>query len=341
MTTFLKRIAAEPDIARVPVMIDSSKWSVIEAGLKCVSGKPIVNSISMKEGEGPFLELARKCRAYGAAVVVMAFDEVGQADTRERKVAICERAYKLLTADGTEPQRHHLRPQHLRGRDRHRRAPPLCARLHRGRARDPRAAAPASTSPAACRTSASRSAATSRCAARCTACSSTTRSPPGMDMGIVNAGQLDVYDAIDPELREACEDVILDRARRCDRAADRARREASSGTDVEPRRRRWPNGARCRSPSGCPTRWSRASTRTSSTTPRKRASSSPRADRGDRRPADGRHERRRRPVRVGQDVPAAGGQVGAGDEEGGRPPASRSSRRRRRRPAPPRARAGS
>src|SRR6201994_1035465 len=102
MTVFLKRIAAEPDIARVPVMIDSSKWSVIEAGLKCVSGKPIVNSISMKEGEGPFLELARKCRAYGAAVVVMAFDEVGQADTVERKVSISSRAYDLLTADGTE-----------------------------------------------------------------------------------------------------------------------------------------------------------------------------------------------------------------------------------------------
>src|SRR5438067_276053 len=102
MTIFLKRIAAEPDIARVPIMIDSSKWSVIEAGLKCVPGKPIVNSISMKEGEGPFLELARKCRSYGAAVVVMAFDEVGQADTAERKVAICERAYKLLVADGTD-----------------------------------------------------------------------------------------------------------------------------------------------------------------------------------------------------------------------------------------------
>src|SRR6187549_733130 len=98
MTTFLKRIAAEPDIARVPVMIDSSKWSVIEAGLKCVSGKPIVNSISLKEGEAAFLELARKCRAYGAAVVVMAFDEVGQADTVERKISICERAYQLLIA---------------------------------------------------------------------------------------------------------------------------------------------------------------------------------------------------------------------------------------------------
>ncbi|HEU4705401.1 MAG TPA: dihydropteroate synthase, partial [Sphingomicrobium sp.] len=104
MTTFLKRIAAEPDIARVPVMIDSSKWSVIEAGLKCVSGKPIVNSISLKEGEEPFLELAAKVRDYGAAMVVMAFDEVGQADTAARKVAICERAYKLLVGDGTDPQ---------------------------------------------------------------------------------------------------------------------------------------------------------------------------------------------------------------------------------------------
>src|SRR5436309_9924519 len=98
----LRLAAAEPDIARVTFMIDSSKWSVIEAGLKCVSGKPIVNSISLKEGEGPFLELARKCRSYGAAVVGMAFDEVGQADTAERKVSICERAYKLLTADGTD-----------------------------------------------------------------------------------------------------------------------------------------------------------------------------------------------------------------------------------------------
>ncbi|MFM6854904.1 MAG: dihydropteroate synthase, partial [Sphingopyxis sp.] len=104
MTTFLKLIAAEPDIARVPFMIDSSKWSVIEAGLKCVSGKPIVNSISMKEGEAPFLEQARLCMDYGAAVVVMAFDEVGQADTQARKVEICERAYHLLTGIGFPPE---------------------------------------------------------------------------------------------------------------------------------------------------------------------------------------------------------------------------------------------
>src|SRR6202521_4968807 len=97
MVTFLNLVAAEPDIARVPIMIDSSKWSVIEAGLKCVQGKSIVNSISMKEGERPFLEHARKVRRYGAAVVVMAFDEQGQADSLKRKTEICERCYKIIT----------------------------------------------------------------------------------------------------------------------------------------------------------------------------------------------------------------------------------------------------
>ena len=97
MTTFLNLIAAEPDIARIPVMVDSSKWSVIEAGLKCLQGKGVVNSISLKEGEAAFLEQARKVLRYGAAVVVMAFDEVGQADTKDRKVEICTRAYRLLT----------------------------------------------------------------------------------------------------------------------------------------------------------------------------------------------------------------------------------------------------
>ena len=97
MTTFLNYIATEPEIARVPVMIDSSKWTVIEAGLKCVQGKSVVNSISLKEGEADFLHKAKLVQRYGAGVVVMAFDEVGQADTIERKVAICQRAYKILT----------------------------------------------------------------------------------------------------------------------------------------------------------------------------------------------------------------------------------------------------
>src|SRR5690606_37928465 len=96
MTEFLNYIATEPEIARVPVMIDSSKWTVLEAGLKCVQGKGVVNSISLKEGEADFLDKARTVRDYGAAVVVMAFDETGQADTVARKVEICQRAYKLL-----------------------------------------------------------------------------------------------------------------------------------------------------------------------------------------------------------------------------------------------------
>src|SRR5205809_166658 len=103
MATFLRLAAAEPDIARVPFMIDSSKWSVIEAGLKCVQGKPIVNSISMKEGEAEFLRQARLCRKYGAAVVVMAFDEKGQADSLERRTEVCRRAYELLTRQAGFP----------------------------------------------------------------------------------------------------------------------------------------------------------------------------------------------------------------------------------------------
>ena len=97
MVTFLNLIASEPDIARVPVMVDSSKFSVIEAGLKCIQGKPVVNSISLKEGEEKFLHEARIARRYGAAVVVMAFDETGQADTYQRKIEICKRAYDILT----------------------------------------------------------------------------------------------------------------------------------------------------------------------------------------------------------------------------------------------------
>ncbi|WP_294335031.1 methionine synthase [uncultured Sphingomonas sp.] len=210
MTTFLKLIAAEPDIARVPVMIDSSKWDVIEAGLKCVSGKPIVNSISMKEGEEAFLAHARKCMAYGAAVVVMAFDEVGQADTQARKVEICERAYKLLTGIGFPPEDIIFDPNVFAvatGIEEHnnygvdfieacREIKKRCPHVHisgglsnlsfsfRGNEPVRRAMHSVFLYHAI---------------------------PAGMDMAIVNAGQLDVYDAIDPELRQACEDVVLNR----------------------------------------------------------------------------------------------------------------------------------
>jgi 5-methyltetrahydrofolate--homocysteine methyltransferase len=210
MTIFLKRIAAEPDIARIPVMVDSSKWSVIEAGLKCVSGKPIVNSISLKEGEEPFLELARKCRAYGAAVVVMAFDEVGQADTVERKVSICERAYKLAVADGTDASDIIFDPNIFAvatGIEEHRRyAIDFIEAAGEIRRRCPGAHISGGLSNLSFSFRGNESV---RRAMHSVFLYHAV--PAGMDMGIVNAGQLDVYDQIDPDLREACEDVVLDR----------------------------------------------------------------------------------------------------------------------------------
>lgn len=210
MTTFLKLISAEPDIARVPVMIDSSKWSVIEAGLKCVSGKPIVNSISMKEGEEQFLDQARKCMAYGAAVVVMAFDETGQADSKERKIEICERAYKLLTGIGFPPEDIIFDPNVFAiatGIDEHRRygldfieatreIRKRCPHVHISGGLSNLSFSFRGNEPV-------RKAMHSVFLYHAI--------PAGMDMAIVNAGQLDIYDDIDPELRELCEDVIFDR----------------------------------------------------------------------------------------------------------------------------------
>jgi 5-methyltetrahydrofolate--homocysteine methyltransferase len=210
MTTFLKLIAAEPDIARVPVMIDSSKWSVIEAGLKCVSGKPIVNSISMKEGEAPFLDQARRIMAYGAAVVVMAFDEVGQADTCARKVEICERAYKLLTGIGFPPEDIIFDPNIFAvatGIDEHRRyAIDFIEATREIKARCPHVHISGGVSNLSF---SFRGNEPVRRAMHSVFLYHAIQA--GMDMGIVNAGQLDVYDAIDPELRDACEDVIWDR----------------------------------------------------------------------------------------------------------------------------------
>ncbi|QZD91992.1 methionine synthase [Qipengyuania xiapuensis] len=208
MTTFLKLIAAEPDIARVPVMIDSSKWDVIEAGLKCVSGKPIVNSISMKEGEEQFLEQARKCMDYGAAVVVMAFDETGQADTKDRKVEICSRAYDLLTAIGFPPEDIIFDPNIFAvatGIEEHDRyGLDFIEAVAEIKQRCPLA----KTSGGLSNLSFSfRGNETVRRAMHSVFLYHAI--PAGLDMAIVNAGQLDVYDQIDPELREACEDVIL------------------------------------------------------------------------------------------------------------------------------------
>ncbi|WP_157220272.1 methionine synthase [Flavisphingomonas formosensis] len=210
MTTFLKLIAAEPDIARVPIMVDSSKWTVIEAGLKCVSGKPVVNSISMKEGEEAFLHHARKVRAYGAAVVVMAFDEVGQADTKDRKVEICERAYKLLVEDGFPPEDIIFDPNIFAvatGIDEHRRyAIDFIEATAEIRKRCPGVHISGGVSNLSF---SFRGNEPVRRAMHSVFLYHAIQA--GMDMGIVNAGQLDVYDAIDPALREACEDVIWDR----------------------------------------------------------------------------------------------------------------------------------
>jgi len=211
MVTFLNLIAAEPDISRVPVMIDSSKWNVIEAGLKCVQGKAIVNSISMKEGEGQFLEQARKVQRYGAAVVVMAFDEQGQADTVERKVEICTRAYNLLTekirfppediifdpnifAVGTGIEEHNeYGIAFIEATREIKRRHPL-VHISGGvsnlsfsfRGNEPVREAMHSVF-------------------------LYHAIQAGMDMGIVNAGQLAIYDDIPAELRELAEDVIFNR----------------------------------------------------------------------------------------------------------------------------------
>jgi 5-methyltetrahydrofolate--homocysteine methyltransferase len=217
MTTYLKLIAAEPDIARVPVMVDSSKWAVIEAGLKCVSGKPIVNSISMKEGEAEFLRLARKVRDYGAAVVVMAFDETGQADTSARKIEICSRAYDLLVADGFPPEDIIFDPNIFAvatGIEEHRTyAVDFIEACKVIRRRCPGAHISGGLS------NLSFSFRGNEPVRRAMHSVFLYHAiPAGLDMAIVNAGQLDVYDTIDPELREACEDVILNR---CEDATER------------------------------------------------------------------------------------------------------------------------
>jgi 5-methyltetrahydrofolate--homocysteine methyltransferase len=211
MVEFLHLIAAEPDIARVPVMIDSSKFQIIEAGLKCVQGKPLVNSISMKEGEDAFLRVARLVRAYGAAVVVMAFDEQGQADTYERKVAICTRAYKLLTEEvGFPPEDIVFDPNVFAiatGIEEHNSYGVAFIDATREIRRTlPHAHISGGVSNLSF---AFRGNEPVREAMHAVFLYHAIQA--GMDMGIVNAGQLAVYESIEPALREACEDVVLNR----------------------------------------------------------------------------------------------------------------------------------
>ena len=211
MVTFLNLIASEPDIARVPVMINSSKWSVIEAGLRCVQGKAIVNSISMKEGEASFIEQARKIQRYGAAVVVMAFDETGQADTAVRKFEICKRAYEILTERvGFPPEDIIFDPNIFAvatGIEEHNNyALEFIEATRRIKAELPYAHVSGGVSNLSF---AFRGNETVRQAMHSVFLYHAIRA--GMDMGIVNAGQLALYDDIEPELRELVEDVILNR----------------------------------------------------------------------------------------------------------------------------------
>jgi 5-methyltetrahydrofolate--homocysteine methyltransferase len=209
MTRFLNMIAVEPDVARVPIMIDSSKWEVIEAGLKCVQGKPIVNSISLKEGEGPFLKQARLLKRYGAAVVVMAFDEEGQAATADHKVRICERAYRLLVEKvGLPPEDIIFDPNIFAiatGIEEHNdyaRAFIEAARMIRKKLPHAHVSGGLSNVSFSFRGNEP-----VRQAMHSVFLYHAIRA--GMDMGIVNAGQITVYEDIPRDLRDACEDVIL------------------------------------------------------------------------------------------------------------------------------------
>src|SRR6476659_10155864 len=211
MTTFLNLLQAEPDIAKIPIMIDSSKFEIIEAGLKCVQGKCIVNSISMKEGEEKFIEQAIICKSFGAAAIIMAFDEKGQADTKERKIEICKRAYKILTEQvGYDPEEIIFDPNIF--------AIATGMEEHNNYAVDFIEAT----------REIKRLMPLTKVSGGVSNVSFSFRGNDhvresihsvflyyainaGMYMGIVNAGQLVVYDEIEPQLRELCENVILNR----------------------------------------------------------------------------------------------------------------------------------
>src|SRR5215216_2619097 len=244
MSTFLNLLQAEPDIAKIPIMIDSSKFEIIEAGLKCVQGKCIVNSISLKEGEQKFIEQAFICQAYGSSVVVMAFDENGQADTLEKKVSISERAYKILTEEvGYDPQDIIFDPNIFAiatGIEEHnnygvdfieatriiKQKMPL-VKISGGvsnvsfsfRGNDPvREAMHAVFLYYAIKA--------------------------GMDMGIVNAGQLVVYDQIETQLKELCEDVIMNRrADATERLVNFAEKVKGKGKEEDKKDEAWRNGS--------------------------------------------------------------------------------------------------
>ena len=322
MDRFIKLIASEPDISRVPVMVDSSKWEVIEAGLRCVQGKAIVNSISMKEGEEPFREQARLVRKYGAAAVVMAFDEEGQADNLERRKQICERAYRILVDEVGFPAEDII-------------FDPNCFALATGieehanygvdfieatrwiKENLPGALVSGGISNVSFSFRGNNPV---REAIHAVFLFHAIKA--GLDMGIVNAGALVVYDEIDPELRERIEDVVLNRRPdAAERLLEIAEQHRGSGEQEEATVSEWRSLPIARADHALPGQGHRRPRRGRhrGAARRDRGAGRP-AHRGHRRSPDGRDERRRRPVRLREDVPAAGGQVRAGDEEGRRLP---------------------
>jgi 5-methyltetrahydrofolate--homocysteine methyltransferase len=210
MVTFLNLVASEPDISRVPIMIDSSKWEVIEAGLRCIQGKPVVNSISLKEGEEAFIKRARDCMRYGAAVVVMAFDEDGQADTYERKTEICKRSYEVLTGIGFNPADIIFDPNIFAiatGIEEHNNyAVDFINATRWIRNNLPHASISGGVSNVSF---SFRGNDVVREAIHSVFLYHAIKA--GMNMGIVNPGQLVIYDEIEPDLKELVEDVVLNR----------------------------------------------------------------------------------------------------------------------------------
>ena len=242
MVRFLNLIAAEPDISRVPVMIDSSKWSVIEAGLKCVQGKAVVNSISLKEGETAFLEQARKIRRYGAATVVMAFDEDGQADTADRKFEICKRSYDLLTGMGFPAEDIIFDPNIFAvatGIEEHNDyAIAFIEATRRIRTELPHVHVSGGVSNLSFSFRGNNAV---REAMHSAFLLHAIRA--GMDMGIVNAGQIMVYDDIPPDLLERIEDVLFNRrADATDRLLEVADDYRDAGTAAQEKNLEWRDG---------------------------------------------------------------------------------------------------
>ena len=319
MTRFLSLIATEPEIARVPTMIDSSKWSVLEAGLKCVQGKGIVNSISLKEGEAAFLDQARRIRSYGAAMVVMAFDETGQADTVERKVEICTRAYRLLTEQaGVAPEDIIFDPNILAVATGPRGARRLRGQLHRGdathqgalprRQGQRRRQQPVVLVPGQRRRARgdARGFPLPRGARRHGHGDRQRRPARGLRGHSRRPAHPRRGRHLQPPPRRHRTAGALRRGRAGDRAGPRGRPELAR------------LGGR-RAPGPRPGAWHRRLHR--GRRGGGAAAVRPPARRH-RRAADERHEGGRRPVRGGQDVPAAGGQERPCHEEGGRVPAA-------------------